>query len=249
MVETIKSVIESKLNTEYRQEVERLDIPRPKGPCTDSDCPDGWDRLSFHVYDTVSYYDSLKCPLNILYCCDSVVVNYFLDVCLSPDRTNIVFYITHFAAYPLCDTVWAYWNKLDRENLLDSLYREIERFDYDLGVLVEDDIAQSLLTAAGDVFRCSNGLNFVQSHFITLSCYKWCLIIDYTKSPPYEGKKVQCGYKCCKRTKEYCLDSEDHLVIKSTTFSEVNSCDDRTNPTDCSGLWLGPCEKECGERP
>ncbi len=244
MVETIKTVIESKVNTEYLPEAERLDIPRPKGPCGKPDCPVGWDRLFFHIYDTVSYYDSLKCPLNILYCCDSVVVNYFLYVCLSPDRTNIIFHISDFAAYPLCDTVWSYWNKLDRENRFDSLYREIDRFDYDLGILVEDDIAESLLMATGDVFRCSNGQNYVQSQFITLACYKWCLNIPF-----FDFKKVECGYKCCKRTKEYCLDSEDHLVIKSTTYSEVNSCDDRTKPTQCQGLWLGPCEKECGERP
>jgi len=227
-----------------------LDDPPETGPCSPPPCPDGWESYSFQVYETVSFYDALKCPTNILYCCDSIVVNYYFRYCINPQTNEIIINFTNFVATPLCDTVNQYWSKLFGEGLYDSLDLEIERFDYDVGELYETYVAQELMNGFGETFDCNTGVNYVQSNFITESCYKTCAKIVWDGGPKVDRTKVQCGYKCCKRHREYCLNSEDKAVEKIRVYTEINSCSNFGNLPPCTGgIYIGQCEKECGERP
>jgi len=200
-----------------------------------------------HVFQKLTdHYNPALCDSNIFYCCDDTVyIRYTFKICQDL-AGNFTLDYYDFSATPGCDTVILYWHSLEQQNLYDSLDREIDRFEHEASLYLENKITGDWIKLFGNKYSCPN--TFVSSNFYSSTCFKRCVTFDPTKEPAFEEHKLFCGRGCCKRTRAFCL--TDGIVNASEpSFEEVGGPCTGNVFLDCSifsgGFLIGQCHRTC----
>ncbi len=182
--------------------------------------------------------------------CNEAAVTYKLYWCSAQGVINI----TDFRAKPLkpaCDNIWDYWASLANQSKYTELSMSIDSFEYAASKEAEDNIGYVFALAFG--FFCPNDLLRINYH--TQLCYNYCL--KFTKKgdwPPFEIFKVNCGTKCCKRTRMLCVLSTGGVYTSNEIYELLGGSCDNGNVdlwSECDGGFiLGECTgRECGPPP
>lgn len=128
-------------------------------------------------------------------------------------------------------------NDYDLEQALDS-------FNYAASLIYE----QRLIEAIGAPL-CGSG-TLLTSTFYNSLCYQWCVTVrskPEDKYPLMEVSRVLCGDKCCKRSRNACVDTNGEVQFTNPTFQTIGNNPCQGYPLEnCEGRLIGSCEHDCG---
>ncbi len=188
-------------------------------------------------------YDTVYVP-NV---CSEAAVEYNLYWCENSGKLNI----TDFRAQPLspaCDNIWDWWESLFTQGHYTEFSLSVDSFEYAASIPAEENIAYAFAVAYNRF--CPNE-TFI-ANFHRQLCYQHCVkYLGKNKWPRFEIFKVGCGSKCCKRTREFCVNPDGSTVLSYNHFEELSGeCNPNLTGFECNdGYLIGDCGRICGPPP
>ncbi len=136
------------------------------------------------------------------------------------------------------------WHQGKKEELADS----IDTWKYALEQAWERNfVEQYILKNPSGAYYCTNpniDLNVIVDNYKGV-CYQKC--ISYDSDRGLSWKDIRCGFGCCKRTTDYCVDPTTNQLVSNTTIEVITECsyDDPEPYPGC--MYLSECRETCSK--
>ena len=83
--------------------------------------------------------------------------------------------------------------------------------------------------------------------FYTPLCYRWC---ENVRGGPGDNVlisygRISCGWKCCKRTSDACIDKNGEVQLSNVTHKSTGGSCFGAPQSECNGKLIGDCEHLC----
>ena len=130
----------------------------------------------------------------------TVTVSYNVQYCLVNGQTTMINITDLEIDYSGCVSLNTYWDELSYGEREES----ISSFEFQVSLMLE----KILVEGFGITASCDDG-GFVQVQYIKNLCYSYCTIYGPKGGKTYE--KSSCGFICCNRKTNYCINSGGDL--------------------------------------
>lgn len=148
---------------------------------------------------------------------------------------------------PNCSPLVSEWLTLWATNQWDILNDSIDIWQYTIEKEWEKDfVSQYILNNPSHSYYCDQpeiDANVIVEHYKG-TCYQRC--IKSSKEGGLIWRDLRCGYGCCKRTTQYCVDRATEELVSRTKIEVLKNCNYDPEPyPGC--MYLSECRQNCSK--